>query len=81
MTEQTVIGLLAAVATLGGAAVTYLTASQARLWKRLGVLEQRERSTWYWARAVVDLYYRHRTQDAPDLPTPPEHITKEEPHA
>lgn len=71
MTEPTLIAFLAALGVVGASAVTAVGVVLGLLWRRIAKLETRERATWWWARAIADLYYRYRRDGAPDLPPPP----------
>lgn len=71
MTEQTLIALLGVIGLVGAATVTAVGVILGLLWKRIATLEASERDLWWWARVIADLYYRHRRDNAPDLPHPP----------
>ncbi|KKI19673.1 MULTISPECIES: hypothetical protein [unclassified Leucobacter] len=78
MTEDTLIALLAALGVVGAASIGGIGVVFGFLWRRIGLLEarlerytRRERALWAWARRCQDLYYRHRKDDAPDLPPIP----------
>lgn len=78
MTEQTVVALLGALGVVGAAAVTGVGVVLGLLWRRITQLEaelhrrhQFTHELWFYLRALVDLYYRWRRADAPDLPPPP----------
>ena len=46
-----------------------LTATTSHLYRRVDALEIHNRKLWAYTRAVLDLYYRHKADDAP--PPPP----------
>lgn len=77
MTEQSLIALVAALGVVGAAAVTAVGVVLGLLYRRIAKLEERDRKTWWWARLVVDMYYKYRRTDAPDLPPPP-HLQENE---
>lgn len=77
---------LGAVLTFAGVVVAALGALVGVLFKRLSDLEARvrlaeskvkasesyTRRLWLWAKFVIDLYYRHRVDGAPEPPPIPE---------
>lgn len=77
---------LGAVLTFAGVVVASLGALIGYLFKRLSDLESRvqqaeakvkaseayTRQLWLWAKYVIDLYYRHRVDGAPEPPPIPE---------
>lgn len=71
MTDPFLIALVTAVGIIGAAAVTGGGVVLGLLWRRITQLEADGRATWWWARIIADLYYRHRREGAPDLPPPP----------
>lgn len=54
-----------------GAIVTALVVLVGNLYVRLARLERSNRTLWAWSRAVLDLYYRYRTDGSPDPPPLP----------
>lgn len=77
MSDPALLAVVAALGVVGASAVTAVGVVLGLLWRRIAGLEARERATWWWARLIADMYYRHRKPDAPDLPPPPQH--QEEP--
>lgn len=71
MSEPALLAIIAAIGAIGAAAVGAFGVVLGLLWRRIAKLETRERAIWWWARAIADMYYRHRKPDAPDLPPPP----------
>lgn len=71
MTEATIVALLTVLGGLGTAALAFLTASQARMWRRLTTAEVTNQSLWAYTRILIDAHYRAGL-GAP--PPPPEHI-------
>lgn len=78
MTEGTLVALLSLVGAVLVAGIGAVGVVLGLLWRRIGKLEARERATWWWARLIADMYYRHREHGAPDLPPPP-HTQEGEP--
>ena len=83
MSEQTVIAFVTAGGGVVVAAIGAVGVVLGLLWRRISQLETKLakrddhlRAVWWWARRIADLYYRHRKDNAPDLPDPP---TEEEP--
>ncbi|WP_449279619.1 hypothetical protein [Leucobacter sp. GX0328] len=69
--NETLAAVLALLGVLGAAAITAVGVILGLMWRRITHLEADGRAVWWWARAIADLYYRHRRADAPDLPPPP----------
>ena len=65
--------ILGALLALFGVLLGQLYARISRLEGKITSAEQYNRRLWMWARAHIDLYYRHRSEGAPDpLPIPSE---------
>jgi hypothetical protein len=71
MTEQVMTALLTLLGTLGTAALVWLTAAQARTWKRLSRAEATHHALWLYTRILIDHIYRGGD---PPPPPPPAHI-------
>lgn len=71
MTEATIVALLTVLGGLGTAALAFLTASQARMWRRLTTAEATNQSLWVYTRILIDAHYRGGLGPPPP---PPDHI-------
>lgn len=71
MTEATIVALLTVLGGLGTAALAFLTASQARMWRRLATAEVTNQSLWVYTRILIDAHYRGGLGPPPP---PPDHI-------
>lgn len=66
-----VVGTLTALCVAG---LTLLGVLYSQLLARVTALEDANRSLWSYTRRLLDLYYRHRRDDAPDPPHLPDDI-------
>lgn len=71
MSESTLPALIGALAVLGAAALAWLTAAQARMWRRLTTAEVTNQSLWVYTRILIDAHYRGGLGPPPP---PPDHI-------
>lgn len=71
MTEDTLNALLPVLGVLGVAALAWLTAAQARTWRRLQRAEATHHGLWLYTRILIDHIYRG---EDPPPPPPPGHI-------
>lgn len=69
---------IAAVIALVGAWLASRRGRVSKLERRIDGLERRERLLWLHHRHVVDMYYRYRADDAPDLPVMPAGVFADE---
>lgn len=70
MSEQILVAFIAVTGVLGGAAIAWLTASQARTWHRLEQAETANHALWRYTRHLIDELYRANVSP----PEPPSEI-------
>ena len=66
--------VLTGLAAICVAGVGFLGVLYGQLMPRVNTLEETNRSLWSYTRRVLDLYYRHRRDGAPDPPDLPTDI-------
>lgn len=71
MTESTLVAILTMLGVLGAAALAWLTAAQARTWRRLVRAEVTNQSLWVYTRILIDAHYRGGLGPPPP---PPDHV-------
>lgn len=71
MTENTLVAALSMIGVLGAAALAWLTAAQARTWKRLTHAEATNQALWTYTRVLIDAHYRGGLGPPPP---PPDYI-------
>lgn len=69
---------LAAIITAGGVLIGHAYTRIARLEDEMQEVSKENRNLWLWARSLVDYGYRWRREDAPDLPTLEDTISRQQ---